>query len=116
MECIKHALLAHKLLEEKGIKMNQEQIKSLKVERIQALSAPDEHPTLWIFAGYVFAITGGLLGVLIGWGLWKNKKVLPDGNTVYSYTESDRKHGERMTKLGLFFLVFWILIRVFVLN
>jgi hypothetical protein len=41
-----------------------------------------------------------------------HKKVLPNGDEVYAYSESDRKHGLRITIIGGIFFLLWVTIRI----
>lgn len=94
-------VLARKILNERGNYISEGDIASLKSARIEELKKPYSPQTLWIVAGYVLALAGGILGFFIGWHLSTYKKTLPDGERVYGYIESDRKHGSR-----IFFLSF----------
>jgi hypothetical protein len=86
--------LAKKILEKRGRKIDKEELKKLKEKRTQDLAKPEEGPEYQVLAGYIFAILGGLIGLIIGWFLWKAKKTALDGNKVYTYTERQRKHGK----------------------
>lgn len=99
-------LLAKKILKDRGIEISPETSESFKKERQEELEKPEKEALVWIYLGYIFASMGGALGILIGWTLWKLKKVLPNGDKVYTYTESDRKHGRRMFIIGIISLFF----------
>lgn len=101
--------LAQKLLKERGNEITNEQINELKKQRILELSKPEKEQNLYIIIGYVCALFGGLLGIFIGWHLLTYKKTLPNGNIIYTYSENDRKQGNRILILGAVFIVFWIL-------
>ncbi|MGH2664256.1 hypothetical protein [Flavobacterium sp.] len=102
--------LALKILKERGVEITPEQIKNFEGKRLIELSKPEEKQTEWIFFGYVFAVLGGFLGVLTGWYLLTLKKTLPNGERVYSYSTSDRKHGKRIFCIGIVFLIIWSVI------
>lgn len=104
--------LAQKILKDRGVEVTSEQIESLHEERLIQLSQPEKIQSEWIFMGYFFAVLGGLLGVLTGWYLMTLKKTLPNGETVYSYVPSDRKHGKRIFVIGLVFLTIFIIIKL----
>lgn len=108
-------LLAQKLLKERGQEIKPEEIKILQQQRIAELSKPEPSQTLGIIAGYFFALLGGLVGIIIGWFLSSHKKTLPNGDRVYNYSESDRRHGKRILYLGLFFFILWIAVKIFLL-
>jgi hypothetical protein len=93
--------LSKKILKERGKEINHETIELLKEQRISDLSKPDEGHRSWMYAGYVFAFLGGLLGIFIGWHLSTFKKTLPNGQRVYGYTKDDRRHGNRILIIGL---------------
>lgn len=104
--------LSKKILKERGKEINTETIELLKKQRISDLSKPDEGHRSWMYAGYVFALLGGLLGIFIGWHLSTFKKTLPNGQRVYGYTENDRKHGNRILIIGLIMFFISVTIRL----
>jgi hypothetical protein len=106
-------LLAQKLLKERGHEIKQEEVEAIKERRIMELSQPEPSQTLSIFAGYFFAIVGGLFGILIGWFLSSHKKTLPNGDRVYAYNTNDRKHGRNILYLGIFVLILGYYIKAF---
>jgi hypothetical protein len=106
-------LLAQKILKDRGGHVSDEKIAALKDERMRELAKPDEKNRGWIYAGYVFAILGGLLGIFIGWHLSTFKKTLPNGETVHGYTVEDRAHGNRILIIGLFMFMFLLGLRIF---
>ncbi len=105
-------LLAQKLLKERGKEIKPEVVELLKSQRIAALGKPEESQKTWIYLGYGMAFLGGLLGLFTGWHLLTHKKILPNGDKVYAYSESDRKHGLRITVIGAIFFVLWVSIRI----
>ncbi|NJM80645.1 MAG: hypothetical protein HC854_15410 [Flavobacterium sp.] len=101
-------LLAINILKSRGIDISQEEISQMRNKRIAELKKPEKSSTLWIDAGYCFAILGGLLGFIIGYLLLTQKKTLPNGERVFAYTLADRKHGKRILYIGVFFFLFYI--------
>lgn len=99
--------LAKKILEKRGENVGEEKVLELKKKREIELSKPERGPKNQIFAGYLFALFGGLIGFLIGWFLWKSKKTLPDGNKIYTYEMEQRKHGRRITFISFVALIIW---------
>jgi hypothetical protein len=85
--------LAQKLLKERGKEVKPELVKLLEKQRLDSLKTPEISQKTWIYAGYILGVVSGLLGLFIGLSLMSSKKVLPNGEKVYSYIESDRKHG-----------------------
>jgi len=104
--------LAKKLLKERGKEITAEEIENIKQQRIIELSEPEESQKGYVILGYLSALLGGLLGIFIGWHLLTYKKILPNGNRIYAYSENDRKQGNRILIIGIIFLVFWIAIKI----
>lgn len=99
-------VLARKILIERGITLNEQQLTEKKEERITELKVVKALSTGQLLICYLFAIGGGLIGIPIGWLLMTSKKTLPDGEQVYAYSENDRWHGR---------MIFYISIADFVL-
>ncbi|MES2239588.1 MAG: hypothetical protein V4497_04945 [Bacteroidota bacterium] len=104
--------LAQKILTKRGKSIDADLLKALKKQRIESLSKPEENQKPWIIAGYIFAIFGGFLGIIIGYSLWTSKKSLPNGQNINSYTEQDRAHGKIIFYIGLIILPFYILLKI----
>ena len=103
--------LAKKLLQDRGKEITPDALEKIKKDRISELSKPEEGQTTYIIIGYITAVLGGFLGIFIGWHLLTFKKTLPNGNRVYTYSDNDRKQGNRILILGGIFLVIWLLYR-----
>ncbi len=88
--------LAQKLLKERGHEINADSINKLKEDRIKELAEPEKASKLLLFFGYCFIPFGVIVGYFIGRHLFYSKKTLPNGQVVFSYRESDRKHGDRI--------------------
>lgn len=106
--------LAVQILQKRGKAVDTEILNVLKKERLQVLSKPEESQTPWIIIGYIAALLGGLIGIAIGYSIWKAKKTLPNGQSVYSYNENDRREGKRIFILGLILLPIYALIRLII--
>lgn len=104
-------LLAQKILEKRGIEINDDLLNTFKKQRIEDLTKPDKTQKTSIIMGYIFALLGGLIGGFIGWHLLCHKKTLPNGDRVYGYSVSDRKQGKRILILGIFFFLLWTSLR-----
>jgi len=89
------------ILKERGKELSAEDIAAMKIQRIEDLSQPENHHTLWIYVGYLSALAGGFFGILIGWHLMSAKKKLPNGDQLPAFSASGRKHGLIMLLLGL---------------
>lgn len=44
----------------------------------------------WLIAIYIFAVLGGLFGLIFGMMVYRNKVVLKDGTKVYEYKQQHR--------------------------
>jgi len=87
-------VLARKILAERSKAMTDDTIAAIEEQRIEELKVPEPPQTLWIIIGYIFAALGGVLGIFVGWHIANYKKTLPDGERVYEYSDSDRRHGK----------------------
>ena len=105
-------VLAQKILKDRGQEVNEKLLDTLRKQRIEQLSKPEEGQKSWIIGGYIFALLGGILGILIGYHLLSHKKTLPNGERVYGYTSQDRKQGKIIVILGSIFLVIWTIVRI----
>ena len=106
-------LLSQKILEDRGKPVHDELLVRLRKERIEQLAKPDKDQKGWIVAGYIFAVLGGFLGLIIGYFLWTSRKTLPNGVKVPTYSENNRKHGKNILLLSLVFLPLSFILRVF---
>jgi len=93
--------LAQKLLTDRGKTIDSEMLTSLKKERLKILAKPEENQKPWIIAGYIFALLGGGIGIVIGYSLWRSKKTLPNGERIHSYNAEDRKNGLRIFLISI---------------
>ncbi len=109
-------ILAKQLLEKRGKSIDNEMLEALKEQRIIDLAKPEENQTSWIIAGYFFAITGGLVGIIIGYSLMNSKKILPNGIQVYSYNHNDRKHGKNIFYIGIIVIILFTFIKILFLT
>jgi hypothetical protein len=103
--------LATKLLNERGVEINDKRLAELSDKRLEELKKP-ESPQTWITLGYLLAFLGGILGIFIGWHLANYKKTLPNGEIIYGYTESDRSHGKRIFYLSIVILIVMAVFRI----
>ena len=109
------AVWAQQLLRQRGKPVSSEAIELLRKARVDDLRAEEPAQTPWLFLGYVLALLGGLLGIIIGWYINTSKKTLPNGERVSVYGPQDRKHGARIFILGLVMLVLWLAVRIWLL-
>jgi hypothetical protein len=101
-------VLAQKLLKERGREIQKEEIGRLQSNRLEQLKKSEKPSSLILFAGYIFSLLGGFLGIVIGRILYTQKKTLPNGEKVFAYSEDDRQHGKRIYIIGLLCLVLLI--------
>lgn len=97
--------LAQKILKARGKAISPEELATMKKQRMAALAQPERNTPLWILIGYVLALTGGFLGIIMGLLIWTMKKTLPNGKRVYTYTAQDRRHGKYIFFLGLLMFI-----------
>lgn len=103
--------LARRILQQRGRDVSEDTVRLLRQNRLAALAQPEESQKTWIVAGYLFALLGGLLGMLIGWHLSSHRKVLPDGRQLPAYSEADRAHGRRILWLSCLGVIISIAVR-----
>ena len=94
-------LLAKEILKERGIIVSEIDLQKLNETRLAELARPEKEGKAWKYAGYFFALFGGLFGVFIGLALWKSKKTLPNGDRVFIYDEGTRKSGKTIFYLAI---------------
>ncbi len=99
---------AKALLIQRGESLDDEKINTIRADREDQLSQPEGTAFKNIRQGYAAALAGGIIGVMIGWFLWKSKKTTPQGNKVYTYTESVRVHGQFIFTIGLTVMIICI--------
>jgi hypothetical protein len=104
--------LAQKLLTDRGKTIDSEMLTSLKNERLKILARPEENQKAWIIAGYIFALLGGGIGIVIGYSLWRSKKTLPNGERIYSYSAEDRKNGQRIFLISIIIFPLALILKI----
>ena len=104
--------LSQQILKDRGKIINADTIELLKKQRINELAKPEEGQRNWIYAGYIFALLGGLLGVFIGWHLSTFKKTLPNGDRVFAHNQNDRRQGKRIFIIGVVMFIVWVAARI----
>lgn len=104
-------LIARKILEERGIPIDDEQVSRMKSKRIHDLAKEEKEPTIKIIAGYITAFLANPIGLFLGLALLVTKKTLPDGSRVFAYTEGTRNHGRAIFIISLAMLILLIMAR-----
>lgn len=105
-------LLAKKILGQRNVKLDMGELAYIQGKRLEELSKPEKVNPGWIYAGFLFALLGGIFGIIMGWFISSNTKTLPNGNTIYCYSESDRKKGKTMFMIGIAVLVFFVVLKI----
>ncbi len=100
-------VLARTILERRGKTITDSEIENYRQKRIGELSAMEKVKPRWIFLGYISAITGGFLAILIGMSVYNTKKTLPDGRKVFCYDEKSRMHGRFILYSGIVMFIFY---------
>lgn len=104
--------IAKYVLNKRGLKVDDEEIDSMKTENINELSHEQKASNFKILCGYLLAFTFPIASILIGITIKYNRKILPTGEFFYINTKQDRKHGQiiiliSIVCLCLFFLYFF---------
>ncbi|MHB1278751.1 MAG: hypothetical protein ACYC1Q_10165 [Bacteroidia bacterium] len=103
-------LLAQKILEERGISISDEQLQDLKNKRIAEFSLPEKGHEGWLIFGFISAIFGGIIGILIGYHHFTFKKTIPTGEQVFAYDPETRARGKRIFTIGVVSFILWMLL------
>ena len=104
-------LLSEKLLRERGVAFDKQNIESTNEKKIEELSKTKQKSKLWIVNGYVFSILGGIGGAITAHTIMKTKRKLPDGSIVYDYDEYTRNHAGNMMYISIVSFILLILAR-----
>jgi hypothetical protein len=104
--------LAKKILGSRGETINEGFTNALKEMRLKELHKKEKGSAIWTTLGYILAALGGILGMAIGLHLWLAKKTLPNGTRTYTYTETDRKHGQAIFIIGVGIALFSLYLRI----
>ncbi|HEY4198625.1 MAG TPA: hypothetical protein VGM63_23955 [Mucilaginibacter sp.] len=108
--------LAKKILNERGITVDLKKLAALNESRLEELRQPEKSQTFLVFLGYLFALLGGVAGIFIGWHFFSHKKTLPNGERLYGYNETDRKHGKIIFYLAICCFVICVVLKFIITN
>lgn len=98
--------LAKHLLAKDKIAISDAQINAFKKGKEAEMRKPEKSDRVTILIGYVFSLTGGIIGLAISLFLINSKKTLPSGEKIYTYCESDRKHALVMLSISCIVFAF----------
>lgn len=93
--------LAGQLLRKRGRDISSDTLQLLRQRRVAELAQPDQDHKALVRSGYLSAMLGGVIGIVVGYQLYTNRKQLPTGQRVYAYSPTDRVHGMRIMVLGI---------------
>ena len=102
-------LLAKKILQERGVSIDEEQLEKQQLDRISTLKNVSNIKPIWLIIFYIVAFFGGFIAIFIGYYIMTAKKNLPNGETISRFTKQDKLHGNILFFAGIFFLIFWII-------
>lgn len=85
--------LAKKLLAERGISLNDSELKEMHEERIVELKKTETASVKAIWGGYIAAVLNTVAGAGTGIYLLSAYRKLPDGTIAYKYDSASRRHG-----------------------
>ncbi|MCL2327404.1 MAG: hypothetical protein FWC39_02695 [Bacteroidetes bacterium] len=96
--------LAPKILTERGYNIHALDIENRKKQYIAQLTEPKKASLVIIILGYVLALFGITIGLIIGWVLL-SKKTLPNREKVYIYDKKSRMHGTIIVAISICWLI-----------
>jgi hypothetical protein len=105
--------LAKKILAERGIPIEESAEKKMYNQRLEELSKPISASMTIIITTAFFIL--GFYGLIMAWQLYKSKKVLPSGQTVYIYDENSRWMGKILLTAApfIYFIYFVMMYHVY---
>lgn len=105
-------VLAKKILSGKGLPTDSETLNNLRDEKEKDTAKPEASQIMHIMGGYILALLGGVAGIVIGFLMWNSQRQMPNGITVFSYSEVERRHGRIIFGLGILIFVVVLSIRL----
>ena len=105
-------VMAEHLLRERGMPVSSDAVDIMREARLSDLRKEAPPQTPFIVVGYIAALLGGLIAVAIGWYINTAKRTLPNGERVYVYRASDRRHAARIFSLGILIFLGWFALRL----
>jgi hypothetical protein len=117
--------LAQQILKERNYSLDQIALENLKLKRHDELAKPQKASVSSFIIGYFFILIGSLsllspqafqnagsfsyliviISGLIGNTIYRGKKTLPDGQSIFSYSEKDRFNGKILLYISITILI-----------
>lgn len=104
--------LAEHILHQRGRGTEVLGLQQLRTAQGNPLPPPERSRPGWLVWGYVTALLGGVVGLLLGWHLYSSRETLPDGRQHYTFSAQDRVHGLWIMCLGIVALLGWTAVAV----
>ncbi|NUY81196.1 hypothetical protein HUK80_09845 [Flavobacterium sp. MAH-1] len=101
-------VLSKKILSDRGLGINESELEIIREKHMAELAQPAESQHGSIIIGFIFALAGGFLGILIGWYISSQKKTLPNGEQLFAFNDADRRWGKRICFFSVFMWIFWM--------
>jgi len=126
--------LAQRILADRGLHIDTTVLEKLKIKRKDELAKPEKAGLSSYVVAYFFIVVGLLgfldpifshsdfsylitiISFLIGGNIYKSKKTLPNGESVFSYPEKDRKKGRLIMYLSLIVIAGSVLKQLIAIN
>lgn len=102
-------VLAKKILEKRGIHLQEQELEQLKEERLADLAQPHNVKTVTLVGTYAACLFFAPVVLFIGWHWSHANKTLFNGKRYYVYTKRVRGHGQVLFILGLVLTVIAII-------
>lgn len=103
---LEDAVLAQRLLKQRGRPVDEAQVLRWKEERLQALRQPEKASIWWFWFGYIGGVLLAWPGLVIGMYIYRFRRVLPNGERIYGFDAESRRKGKWLAVLGAAWLVF----------
>lgn len=106
---IEDYLLSIKILADRGINLTDDKINELREQRLNELKKPEKANFWGLIFGFITAIMGGFIGLMVGWFYWRSKKTLPNGERIFTYSPGVRKTGSFLFVFGIISTTLWVM-------
>lgn len=103
---------ARKLLETRGVKVSEEEVERRRQESLTVSHQPVRGSAWLLAAGFLFALLGGVLGVVLGWSFLTMKDTDASGKEHLHYDERTRDLAKCIVLIGAISMVGWLGLRL----